>query len=292
MKERILVTGSKGFTGRYVCAELKKRGYEVYGLTHDLSVAGETIDLRDRSALSSVVSMIRPNGVIHLAAVASVDHGCSSDFFDINVIGTRNLLDSLLCSPYLKSIIVASSANIYGNTESKEPITENVEPNPQNLYAESKLKMEEVIRQYYANLPITIVRPFNYTGVGQTEKYLVPKIVGAFRRRDCVLDLGNLNVSRDFSDVRFISWAYAELISCRPIGELINLCSGVEHSVRDIVETCSKLTRHRMQIVSKPQLKRSNEVLHLRGDPTHMIRVLGRGPILGVEDTLEWMLFT
>lgn len=292
MKERILVTGSKGFTGKYVCAELQRRGYEVYGLTSDFTVEGKSVDLRDRRALSEIVSTLQPNGVVHLAAVASVDHGCDSDFLDVNVNGTRNLLDSLSNVACLKSIVVASSANIYGNALVGKPISEDVVPDPQNLYAESKLKMEEMIRGDYACLPITIVRPFNYTGLGQSNNYIIAKIVDAFRRNEDVLDLGNLNVFRDFSDVRFVSWAYAELISSCSKGDVLNFCSGVAYSIGDIVEICSKLTKHRLKVNSKINLRRSNEVLYLKGDPTHMIQVLGRGSTLSMEDTLQWMIFS
>lgn len=292
MKGRILITGSKGFTGRYVCAELEQRGYEVYGLTNDFTVEGESIDLRNRHAISVVVSRLRPSGVIHLAAVASVDHGSLSDFFDINVNGTRNLLDALSNVDCLKSVIVASSANVYGNASLGKPITEDLIPLPLNPYADSKLKMEEMIRKNYAYLPITIVRPFNYTGVGQPKKYLIPKIVDAFKRKEHVLNLGNLNISRDFSDVRFVSWAYAELIDSCSSGDLINLCSGVSYSIEDIVDICSELTKHQLKINSESHLRRNNEVFCLRGDPTHMIKVLGKMSMLNLHDTLHWMLFS
>lgn len=292
MIRRILVTGSNGFTGRYVCSELKRRGYEVYGLTKNLDISDQSIDLRDRNALNAVISVLKPEGVIHLAAISSVTHGCESDFIDVNVNGTRNLLDSLTGVSCLKTIIIASSANIYGNIGIGKAITEDTKPNPQNLYAESKVRMENDIQINYKYLPITIVRPFNYTGVGQSANFLVPKIVGAFKRKDRFLNLGNLNVERDFSDVRFVSWAYAKLIDMCSKNDILNLCSGVAYSVKEIIEICSNLTKHRVTIHSDQQLIRRNEILYLCGDPSHMIFVLGEKSAFSFEDTLKWMLLS
>lgn len=292
MKKRILVTGSNGFTGRYVCAELKKRGHEVYGLTKDLSVSGRSIDLRDKNALHEAVLTLQPEGVIHLAAVAYVDHGCEKDFFDVNVVGTRNLLESLSKLTTLESVIIASSANVYGNAGSDLPITENVPPNPQNLYAESKLKMEEMIVHDFPMLQATIVRPFNYTGVGQSKLFLIPKIVDAFQHRVQTLYLGNLAVSRDFSDVRFIAWAYCELLNLKPKGELLNFCSGTSYSIADLINICTELTEYKIDVISQVQLKRNNEVLHLCGDPSRMSKTLGIDSPWALRDTIKWMLLS
>ena len=292
MMKRILVTGSNGFTGKYVCSELKKFGYEVYGLTKNFNIADQSIDLRDRSALEDLISTVRPQGVVHLAAIASVTHGCDSDFVDVNVNGTRNLLDSLSCLTCLKSIIVASSANIYGNLGFGCAITEDMAPNPQNFYAESKLRMEDCIKRDYGGLPITIVRPFNYTGVGQANNFLIPKIVSAFKRKAKILHLGNLDVYRDFSDVRFVSWAYAKLIDECSKGDLINLCSGAAYSIGNVIKICSKLMQYKLEIKSDLKLRRDNELLYLCGDPTHMVQVLGKKSPFSLEDTLSWMLFT
>ena len=289
MKKRILVTGSNGFTGRYVCAELKKRGHEVYGLTKDLSVSGRSIDLRDKNALHEAVLTLQPEGVIHLAAVAYVDHGCEEDFFDVNVVGTRNLLESLSKLTTLESVIIASSANVYGNVGSDLPITENVPPNPQNLYAESKLKMEEMIVHDFPMLQATIVRPFNYTGVGQSINFLIPKI-NAFKHRQKVLTLGNIDVYRDFSDVRVIAWAYAELVNLGISRDLINFCSGVPLSIQDIIFICEHISLHNIILESRPELKRVHEIKYLCGDPTHMREVLGNFNSLSLKQTLSWML--
>lgn len=290
--KRILVTGSKGFTGRYVCLELKRRGYEVFGLTSDYTIDGRSINLMNKDALNAVISELQPASVIHLAAISYVDHGCESDFKKVNVEGTANLLDVIQSHANgLPNVVVASSANIYGNvSESDIPIRESTIPNPVNAYAESKLLMEEEIRSKFRNLDVTIVRPFNYTGVGQSRNFLVPKIVEAYKVRVQTLKLGNLSISRDFSDVRFIAWAYAELVRRQVKSDILNLCSGLSYSIEDILSCCEMMTGYHLSVISDRLYQRQNEVVSLRGDPTHMYDILGAKSSYTFPDTIRWML--
>ena len=99
---------------------------------------------------------------------------------------------------------MASSANVYGNS-TLEVLEETAVTQPANGYAVSKLAMEYVAKTYMARLGIVITRPFNYTGVGQEPRYLIPKIVNHFQDRALHIELGNIDVARDFSDVRDIA---------------------------------------------------------------------------------------
>ena len=291
MVKRILVTGSRGFTGRYVTEELLKLGYEVFGLTADCSTTGKTIDLNDQNAVRAVVDYVKPTSVIHLAAISYVDHGFEADFKKVNVEGTSCLLSQLrrACAP-IDTVIIASSANIYGNSVVGRPIPENAVPCPQNFYAESKLLMEEMVKRDFVDLPITIVRPFNYTGVGQSVDFLVPKIVRAFKDKQATLRLGNLDVSRDFSDVRFVAKVYSKLVSNSISGELLNVCSGRFYSIQWILNFCEEFTGHKANITSDENLRRSNEIKLLWGDSSHMVNVLGEASKYTLADTLSWML--
>ncbi|MGH8126387.1 MAG: NAD-dependent epimerase/dehydratase family protein, partial [Rhodanobacteraceae bacterium] len=211
-KPRALLTGCHGFTGRYVAAELEAAGYQVIGLAHDSDPPAAGVlraNLLDRTAVRHAVAEARARIVVHLAAISFVAHGDADEIYRTNIVGTRNLLEALAAAEVEpRSVVLASSANIYGNAAA-DPITETTPPAPVNDYAVSKLAMEHMARQWMERLPITLVRPFNYTGVGQAEQFLIPKIVAHFRRGEKVIELGNTDVARDFSDVRDVAHAYA-----------------------------------------------------------------------------------
>lgn len=292
-KGRVLVTGASGFTGRYVCRQLEVNGYEVFGLTSDGSINSPSIRLNQTEEVAQIVKQIAPQFVIHLAAVAYVGHGNPADFYTTNVIGTLNLLSALEAIPLkLDLVIIASSANIYGNLYEKVHIQESFLPHPINDYALSKWMMEEVVQFWSKRLPITIVRPFNYTGVGQSEDFVIPKIVSAFNKHKSQIILGNINISRDFSDVRDIARWYVELLEQRRASEVVNFCSGQLISLKDIIQCCEKITGRSISIMSNSELKRKNDLVSLCGSPVKLKMILkddGK-PRYTLTQTLDWML--
>lgn len=292
MGKRVLITGIRGFTGRYMAAELAANGYEVIGLG---SQPGESLDYRhadlaDAGALRRVLAELQPDVVVHLAALAFVGHGDANAFYQVNLIGTRNLLEALAASgKTLDSVLLASSANVYGNA-SAGVLSESTAPAPANDYAVSKLAMEYMASLWFERLPIVIARPFNYTGVGQAENFLLPKIVAHFHRKAERIELGNLDVWRDFSDVRAVVRAYRGLIEARPFGQTFNVCSGQTHSLREVLAMCSAVTGHSMAVAVNPAFVRANEVKTLCGDASRLRAVLGEWQTPTLEDTLRWML--
>jgi len=291
---KVLITGLDGFTGRHLARELTDRGHEVCGVGRKLIDHLEwrmiQCDLLDREGLTEVFASERPDAVVHLAAIAFVAHGDVSAVYQTNIVGTRNLLDALVaakCRP--QSVLLASSANVYGNAES-EIIDEDVVPAPTNDYAISKLATEYVARLWLDKLPITIVRPFNYTGIGQSANFLLPKIVGSFRERAPVLELGNLHVIRDFSDVRNVVSAYASLIEGKFAGQTFNVCSGLGHSLRDILEMSTEITGHSPEIRVNFNFVRANEVHKLVGNNGKLRRAIGAMQSIPLRQTLRWML--
>ena len=183
-KPRVLVTGASGFTGHYVCKELKKEGFEVFSLTQDGSLKGRSVDLCSYNDVLKCIEHVKPDSVIHLAAIAFVGHEAPNDFYRVNVEGTLNLLRALEKVDCIKgTVILSSSANIYGNAYQDQAISENFAPQPINDYAVSKLSMEYMARLHMDRLPIVIVRPFNYTGCAQNESFLIPKVVKAFQKK-------------------------------------------------------------------------------------------------------------
>lgn len=286
---RALITGLSGFTGRYVAAELVAAGYEVHGLTRRAGEVDVPVDLLDRQSLREAIEAIAPTVVIHLAAIAFVAHGDVDAMYRVNVVGTRNLLDALASLTIVpKLVVLASSANIYGNAD-VERITEDTPPAPANDYAVSKLAMENMAKLWMDRLPIVITRPFNYTGAGQSEKFLIPKIIYHFRKKASVIELGNTEVVRDFSDVRDVAKAYREILNASPVGRTVNICSGTGYSLNKILETVSGLAGYDIQVKVNPAFLRSNEVSRLLGSPALLYQETGWQPIYPLIDTLEWI---
>lgn len=295
MKGRVFITGRHGFTGCYVADVLTAAGWEVWGLGANLpQEAGSCdreADLTDFDALSQVLEEVRPDAVVHLAAVAFVAHGSVDDFYRVNLMGTRNLLGALALGGYGgKGVVLASSANIYGNTK-VNPISEDVPPAPANDYAVSKLAMEHMAQLFANDLPIVIARPFNYTGVGQDPKFLVPKIVSHFRDRAARIELGNLDVARDFSDVRDVARVYGALLDTEAArGKTLNISSGHAISLEAIIDMCRELTGHDVEVVTNPAFVRDDEIKTLKGDPSRLEALIGGLTRRPFEDTLRWML--
>jgi len=290
---KALITGIKGFTGQYLEAELEAAGWEVWGIGAHEEPGGaryQTVDLADADRLRSIVGEVQPDAVVHLAAIAFVGHGDANAFFRVNLIGTRNLLAALAAAGKRPDcVLLASSANVYGNS-TEGVLNESTSPNPANDYAVSKLAMEYMARLWRDRLPIVIARPFNYTGVGQTENFLLPKIVSHFRRRAEVIALGNLDVWRDFSDVRAVVRAYRRLLEVRPAGETVNICSGRARSLREVLSMAETISGHAMRVEVNPALVRANEVRILCGDSSKLKGMIGEWDTPPLEDTLKWML--
>lgn len=292
MQKRALITGINGFTGRYVADELTNAGFSVYG-TGAVGLDSPQyfqVDLLDKQGLSDVVREVQPAVVVHLAGIAFVGHGAADDFYRVNLIGTRNLLEALaLHAKSLDAILLASSANIYGNS-TEGMLAENLPPNPANDYGVSKLAMEYMAKLWVNTLPLFIVRPFNYTGVGQTEDFLLPKIVAHFRNHAPFIELGNLDIWRDFSDVRVVAKLYRRLLEVKPLGQAINVCSGETHSLREVLAKAEIISGHKIDVRVNPAFVRTNEVKNLCGDVTRLRSLIGEWDAPPLEETLRWML--
>lgn len=291
-RSRVLITGVDGFTGRHLASLLQARNVEVRG-----TVLGEAaqdgsirrVDLLDFEALAAAVADVAPTHVVHLAAISFVAHGDVEQIYRTNIAGTRNLLRALAgASTGLRCVLLASSANVYGNA-AQDPIDEDVAPQPANDYAVSKLAMEYMAALWSEQLPITVVRPFNYTGVGQSRQFLIPKIADAFRRRVPTLELGNIDVERDFSDVRDVVEAYRRLLAAAP-GGTYDVCSGRATSLREVLQMAGEISGYTPEVVVNPAFVRANEIKRLRGSGRRLKAVVGNWNQHSLRATLEWML--
>ena len=296
--KRVLITGAAGFTGRYLTSVLSAAGYEVHGLVMSdamAPVAGITKlhvgHLGDLAGLTAILGEVQPVKVAHLAAIAFVAHGDVDAMYRTNLVGTRNLLEALVQSQApVVSVLLASSANVYGNSVGGM-LDEATPTAPANDYAVSKLAMEYVARLYSERLPLIVVRPFNYTGVGQAESFLIPKIVQHVRRRAPVIELGNLNVARDLSDVRTVVEYYTRLLSTTAaIGGTFNVCSGLAYTLQQVLDMARQLSGHDFDVRVNPAFVRANEVAILQGDRRHLVATVGEVPVISLRDTIRWMI--
>lgn len=297
---RVLITGIDSFTGRYVAQALIDRGHEVVGMARDRSISHEVqvtatyeADLEDPAALSAMMAQGRPDRIVHLAGISAVTHGDVAAMYQTNVVGTRNLLQAIVSAGIQPdAILLASSANTYGNA-SQGQIDETAPLVPVNDYGVSKLAMEHIGRIYGDRLPIIIVRPFNYTGVGQSPDFIIPKLIDHARRRETQIELGNLDVARDFSDVRTVAACYARLLEVPgAIGKTFNTCSGHAYVLRDIVGMVERLANLRFNISINPDFVRATDLLTLFGSRAALEQAIGPVDMPPLEETLLWMLRT
>jgi len=291
--DTVLVTGGDGFTGKYLVDALRREaGMRVVGLSLSGGDTQDSVtcDLTDPQQVQSVVDRVRPDRVVHLAGLTFVAHSEPLDFYRINVLGTDHLLRALcdLDAPPRK-VLVAGSANVYGSA-ARPVIPESVCPQPVNHYAASKLAQENLARTYFQKLPIIVTRPFNYTGRGQHEKFVIPKIVEHFRQRSRVIELGEIDVERDFSDVRDIVELYLALLSCDESSTVVNLCSGSAVSIREVIRHLQQIAGYEIEVRQDPELLRRNEIPTLRGDVSHLAGLVGARERIALSDTLCWML--
>jgi GDP-6-deoxy-D-talose 4-dehydrogenase len=277
----MLVTGADGFTGVHFVKQAQKAGYEVFEFNADLT---------NSIAVQKQINDAAPDVVVHLAAISFVGHDKTSAFYDVNVIGTLNLLDALLKLPKSpKRVLLASSANVYGNCE-QSPISETQLPAPLNHYAMSKLAMEHLAKTYADRLPLFFVRPFNYTGPGQVESFVIPKLVSHFKRREATVELGNLSVEREYNDVRMVTDAYLKLLEKAVIGQTYNICSSQTYTLHQVIDTLVELTGHKINVTVNPAFVRANELHRLCGDTSKLNQTIGTHESIALKDTLRWML--
>ena len=277
---RLLLTGTQGFTGKHLAAAAKQAGYEVFAME---------ANLQDEPQVLEQVARISPTHVIHLAGISHVTAGDPQAYYKVNLFGSLTLLDALAAlSIAPQKVILASSANVYGNNN-HSPISECEAPSPISHYAMSKLAMEYMSRPYLDKLPIVITRPFNYTGVGHASNFVIPKIVAHFKQKATGIELGNLEVLREYNDVRDICQMYLRLLGLGQSGLTYNLATGRTHSLGEVIDILQNLCGYEIVVKSNPQFMRANEINLLAGDGGLLESCIGHINLHSLEETLKWM---
>lgn len=289
--KKVLVTGSHSFTGKHLINQLHQHGFQVFGLdSHGTETPDHFVcDITNYDKLRNIVDQVQPSYIVHLAAITFVPHGNDKEIYDVNLFGTLNLLKALVdCGVDVQKVLIPSSSNVYGSPDC-EQISEEMCPAPISHYANSKLAMEHMTKAYMDKLPILITRPFNYTGVGQTEKFLIPKIVEHFKCKKKVIELGNTDVTRDFSDVRFVVDAYCKLLTSEQRSIAINICSGKGYSLDEVIDFMNSIAGYQIEVKVNPQFVRENEIKILIGSNKLLHDTVSGLSTIPLKDTLAWM---
>ncbi len=285
---RALVTGSGGFVGRHLIAHLAGVGDEVSGV--DLEV-----DVTDRTSIDAAMSQVRPDVVYHLAALTHVGDSWQrpADFIRVNVVGTTNVLEAALRHARDATVVVVSTAEVYGVVGVEDlPLDEEQPPHPANPYAQSKIEAERVARELSRRgLRVVIARPFNHIGPGQTPTFVVPALVerllDARDHHEDSIPVGDLSTRRDFCDVRDVVRAYRLLATLGVSGEIYNVASGHDVAIVDLANWLVARIAPTVRLVETTELRRPVDIPVLRGGFTKLQLATGWEPTIALTTSLE-----
>jgi GDP-4-dehydro-6-deoxy-D-mannose reductase len=287
----ILVTGSSGFVGRHFCSR--------FGGVPFADERG-SIDLRDADRVHFAVAALMPQAVLHLAALSSVAASFNNpaETFAVNFQGTLNLLEALSAAHFQGAFLYVGSADTYGKTEEPDlPIRETQPLRPRSPYAVSKVAAEALCYQWSQthDFRLVMTRPFNQIGPGQDIRFAIAdfahQIVEIRRgQRAPVMSTGDLDVTRDFTDVRDSVRAYKMLLDKGQNGEIYNLCSGEERTLRSLVEELLRIAGVDAELQLDTTRIRPTEQRRVVGDPGKIRTHLGWAPEIPLKTTLADIL--
>ncbi len=314
MPDRVVVTGATGFVGGHLIEFLlKSTKVQIYAAKRRRSdkspienkfngrVHWVEMDVTDAHNVLSTIRSIRPTHIFHLAAQSFVPTSWQSpsETLMINAIGTVNVLEAVKNLDLDTKIQIAGSSEEYGLVRPDElPITEQNPLRPLSPYGVSKVSADLSGRQYHWSfgLHVVITRAFNHTGPGRGEVFVesnFSKQLAAIEQgiQKPVIRVGNLDASRDFSDVRDIVRAYWLALERGIPGEVYNICSGKALRIRELLETLLDLsTVKNIPVKPDPERMRPSDVLVLLGDSSKFRRETGWKPEISLERTWQDLL--
>jgi GDP-4-dehydro-6-deoxy-D-mannose reductase len=308
---RLLVTGAAGFVGRHLLALLRERFPGAIliaacrpegGTLPSLSGADRVVpfDLLDSAASAAMIADTQPDGLVHLAAQASVAASFTDPLasWHANLMGTIVLAESVLRHASYCRFVLASSAEIYGlSFQGTAPLDERAMLRPANPYAASKAASDLAIAEMaLRGLDAVRLRAFNQTGVGQSATFVVASFARQIARIEAgqqapVLQVGALDRWRDFLDVRDVCAAYAAALEAGSVmGGAYNIASGTPRRVGDILDALIARSGVTATVEVEPVRLRSTDVERVVGNPARAQRELGWAPRVPWDDTLDVVL--
>ena len=287
----VLVTGARGFVGRYLVEHLEHAGADVTGWTR------EQVDLLDRRAVARAIADLRPSIVYHCAGAAHVGRsfGNIADTLAANVLGTHHVLDALRGAGVSARVLITGSSLVY--RQSDRPLKEEDPTGPATPYALSKLAQEMLGQRGVLEdrQHVLLTRPFNHTGPRQAPTYSAPSfaqqiaLIEKGRIRPEIV-VGNLEASRDLHDVRDTVRAYTTIVERGEPGRVYNVCSGESFKIRDVLDRLVSMSRVPVTVTVDPERYRPSDNLILWGDRRRIERELGWKPEITLNQTLTDLL--
>jgi len=300
-----LVTGANGFVGAWVCRALRERGQRVVGLgieppRDDLALdLWEHADIADDRALAEAVARAGPQWVVHLAGQSSAAKSFESaqETFRVNVRGTWNLLEAVREGAPGARVLVVGSGEIYGPMPEGARAREDAAVRPVSPYALSKAAADSLAEAHGRARGVDVIRTrsFSHTGPGQTARFVIPAFAQQIAAIEAgggepVLRVGNLEVTRDLSDVRDVAEAYVLLLERGRSGAAYNVCRGEGVRLASIAAWLAKHARIPVEVKVDPARLRPADVPWLVGDPSTIERDVGWRAAIPLEQTLAEVL--
>jgi len=302
--QRILITGGSGFVGAYLTESLKPCASKMVVLAsgdiepwREPGIEYLRFDIRWRDKVHSIVHEFSPDQIYHLAGISAVDLSWDNPrhTFEVNVLGTYNVFEAAMSLPSPPMILNVSTAQVYANSE--DILTETSPVRPDNPYAASKAMAEMLPVQYRKRSRggIITARSFNHTGPRQPPTFVLPSIAKQFAEMEAGLRppqlmVGNIDIKRDFTDVRDVIRAYIALLNKGRAGEVYNVCSGCAVRLRDVISKFQAISGTAVNIETDPARIRSNDVPQVFGDPTKIRSETDWRPEIPLETTIRDLL--
>jgi GDP-4-dehydro-6-deoxy-D-mannose reductase len=296
MMHKLYMTGAGGFVGRCVAQAVAEGVFGDCEL-HSMPVG---TDIRDADAVRVSLAAVKPDWVLHLAARSFVPDSFADPrlTLDVNLLGTLNLLSALKESAFKGRLLYVSSGDVYGAVPEEElPVTERRLASPRNPYAVSKLSGELLCQQwhYSEGLDVMVARPFNHIGPTQESRFVVPgfaRQVGRIAAGQQVPELvvGDIDVSRDFCDVRDVIRAYAAMFHGGRPGSIYNVSSGREVKIRWILNELCLMAGVDPEIRQDASRLRPNEQRRMLASHDRLRADTGWEPTIPLETSLEQIL--
>ncbi|OFW27488.1 MAG: hypothetical protein A3H27_03850 [Acidobacteria bacterium RIFCSPLOWO2_02_FULL_59_13] len=295
----VLITGISGFLGRWVVPRLVARGWRVAGLSRrpivNPAMQHYAGDFTDVNFMRSVLSEVRPDVLLHFAGVIPGGPGGDMGPYEVNVLGTVRLFQSVVDLHLDPLVLVTSSSAVYGRP-SELPVREDHPFKPLTAYASSKAAQELIAIQYYEahRLRTIRVRTFNMVGPGQPATLVTSEMAEQVARAEASdggsLRLGNLEARRDFTDVRDIAAAVEALIDFGEAGQVYNVCSGLSRSVKECADIILGLARVPVSLVTEEARIRASEIPDQVGSAERLRVASGWRPTYALEESLADLL--